>query len=290
MTTPELLETPGGPLRDRMSLRFLASELWLIATRRRNQLGLAVLCAVPVTLALVLALSGAAERTGTGDAPPFVSMMFGNGLLVVTGTFSVECLVFLPLAASMLAADSISAESGTGTLRYLLTVPIGRTRLLFVKYLAACIAAIVMVAAVALVGAGVGFALFGTDELVTLSGSRIEFGESLWRVGLICLYVMYMLVTFLAVAMFAATLTDQPAACVVGCLLYVLVDQLLATTPDLAWLHPYLLTAYWRDWGDLLREPVQTANVESGLIVAAVYAAVFLSAAWARLTTRDVKS
>lgn len=294
MPTPEpTLQHPDlddEPVADPLSLRLLRSELRLIATRRRNLVGLAVLCAVPVILAVVLALSNSAERSGTADAPPFVAMMFGNGLLVVTGTFSVECLVFIPLAMCMLAADSLSGEANAGTLRYLLTVPIGRTRLLFVKYAAAAIAAVITIAAVAITGALTGFALFGTDELVTLSGAKIPFEESLWRVGLMCLYIMFMMVAFLAVAMFAATLTDQPAATVVGCLLYVLLDQLLVTTPDLAWLNPYLFTGYWRDWGDLLRQPIETANVTNGLIVAVVYAAVFLAAAWARLTTKDVTS
>lgn len=281
---------PAAPVTDPLSLRLLGSELRLIATRRRNLVGLAVLCAIPVVLAVVLALSDSAERSGTAQAPPFVSLMFGNGLLVVTGTFSVECLVFLPSAVSMLSADSISGEADTGTLRYLLTVPIGRTRLLMVKFTAAAIATVTTVAAIAVVGAVTGIALFGTGDLVTLSGSTIPFEESLWRVGLMCLYIMAMMVAFLAVAMFAASLTDQPAAAVVGCLLYVLVDQLLVTTPDLAWLNPYLFTGYWRDWGDLLRQPIETGKVVDGLLVAGVYAAMFGSATWARLTTKDVTS
>lgn len=276
----------ADPVRDRFSMRLWRSELRLIATRRRNLIAASVLCAIPLLLTGVLAMTGAADATGT--APPLVSMMYGNGLLVVTAMFSVACLVFLPLAAAMLAADAISAEAGAGTLRYLLAVPIGRTRLLLVKFAAAATAVVAMVVGMATTGAGTGLAVFGTGELVTLSGSSLEFGESVRRVGLVCLYVIAMQVGFVAVAMFASTLTDQPAGVVVGCMLYVLCDQLLVSVPQLDWLDPFLLTGYWRDWGDLLRVPMSTDHVVTGLVVAAVYAAVGLSAAWARFTTREI--
>ena len=192
------------------------------------------------------------------------------------------------MAMTMLAADAIAGEAGGGTLRYLLTVPIGRTRLLAVKFAAGAVAAIVAVAGVAITGAISGIIAFGTGDLMTLSGIPLEFGRSVGRVGLVCLYVMAMLIAFLAVAMLASTLTDQPAGAIIGSLLYVLVDQLIVGAPQLDWLHPYQLTAYWRDWGDLLRVPMETDQIGSGLLVSAVYAAIALSAAWARFTTRDV--
>ncbi|HZE41137.1 MAG TPA: ABC transporter permease [Stackebrandtia sp.] len=279
-------DTLRAPVADRLSLRLLRGELRFIATRRRNQIALAVLCGVPVVLALVLKLSGAAEHTAS--APPMVAMMFGNGMLVVLAAFSVESLIFLPLAVAVLSADAVSGEAAAGTLRYLLTVPIGRTRLLCVKFAANAIAVVAAVAAVALCGAIAGIAAFGAGDLVTLSGSTIPFGDSLGRVALVCLYVMAMMIAFSTVTLFAATCTDHPATAIVGSLLYVLCDQLLVSVPELDWLDPYLLTGYWRDWGDLVREPVQTGNLTIGLVVAGVYAAVFASAAWARFTTRDI--
>jgi len=44
--------------------------------------------------------------------------------------------LFLPMAVAVVAGDAVSGEANTGTLRYLLTVPVGRTRLLAVKFVA----------------------------------------------------------------------------------------------------------------------------------------------------------
>ena len=43
-------------------------------------------------------------------------------------------VLVLPVVVSVVAGDSVAGEAGYGTLRYLLTVPAGRTRLLAVKY------------------------------------------------------------------------------------------------------------------------------------------------------------
>jgi ABC-2 type transport system permease protein len=57
-----------------------------------------------------------------------------------------------------------------------------------------------------------------------------------------------------------------------------------------AWLHPYLLTHWWMSFGDLLRDPVVWGGVRSGVLSAGAYALIFLSAAWARFSSRDVTS
>lgn len=288
MSAIETETLPPLTVHDRFSLRLLRSEIRLIATRRRNIIAASVLCGIPIVLALALVTSGAADKTG--NAPPLVSMMYGNGLLVVLGTFSVESLIFLPLAVCLLATDAFCGEAHAGTLRYLLVVPIGRTRLLLVKFLANAICIVAVVAAVAIIAAAVGLAIFGTGELATLSGIPLEFGDSVQVTILVCLYAMAMLVSFLGVGMFVSTMTDQPAAAISIGLLYILVDQVLVVTPELDWLNPYLLTGYWRDWGDLLRQPMETDHVYMGLTVAAIYAVVGMTGAWARLTTRDVTS
>jgi hypothetical protein len=71
-------ETSAAPLR-RFTSRFLRSELRLIAVRRRNQVGLAALAAIPIVLAV--AIKVAAPDTSDG-APDFVGQIAGNGFFV----------------------------------------------------------------------------------------------------------------------------------------------------------------------------------------------------------------
>lgn len=74
-------------------------------------------------------------------------------------------------------------------------------------------------------------------------------------------------------------------AATVGVLITV---QILDTMPQLDAIHPYLFPHYWLSFTDLLREPVYWDELVRNLGLQALYAAVFGSAAWARLTTKDI--
>ena len=53
---------------------------------------------------------------------------------------------------------------------------------------------------------------------------------------------------------------------------------------------PYLPTRYWLAFVDLFRDPVATRDLLRGTALQAVYIVVFLGAAWASFTTKDVTS
>ena len=142
----------GNPPRARVSTRFLRSELKIIFGRRRNIAGLGVLAVVPVILAVSVRLSA----PGQGGGPDFISAITGNGLFVAFGALALELPLFLPLAVSAISGDSVAGEANLGTLRYLLAIPAGRTRLLVIKYAAIVIFALAATLLVALVGSIMG--------------------------------------------------------------------------------------------------------------------------------------
>ena len=75
------------------------------------------------------------QRGGGGNGPPFLDQVAGNGVFLAFLALTMMLTLVLPLVVSVVAGDSIAGEAGYGTLRYLLAVPAGRTRLLGVKYL-----------------------------------------------------------------------------------------------------------------------------------------------------------
>ena len=189
-----------------------------------------------------------------------------------------------------IAGDSVAGEANIGTLRYLLTVPAGRTRLLVVKYAAIVIFAFAAALLVALVGSVIGLALFGGGELVLLSGTTTSFAGAVGRLLLTVAYVGCGLAALGAIGLFVSTLTEQPIGATVAVVLINLMMIICDTIDQLAWLHPWLLTHWWTAFGGLLRDPMATADLQRGLLVFAAYAAVFWSLAWARFTTKDVTS
>lgn len=272
--------------RTRISTRFFRSEIRLIFGRRRNLIGVLVLAAPTLLISIAVKSSSNPGR----DAPDFFSSITQNGLFVALAALTVEMTLFLPLAVSTIAGDSVAGEANSGTLRYLLTVPVARPRLLLVKYAGIVVAAFAATLVVALAGVLIGVLFFGGGDLTLLSGTVIGFWAGLARILGAVLYLTVGLASLGAVGLFMSTLTEQPIGATIATLIFSAASAILDSIPQVSWLHPYLITHQWTAFGDLFRSPIAWAGIQSGLWLAAGYTAVFLLAAWARFSTKDVTS
>lgn len=265
------------------ALRLLRSELALVLGRRRNQLGLAVLTIVPILMAIALGLERGRPGGGIVGAAT-------NGPFLAVASLTLEMTIFLPLAISMVAGDSVAGEANIGTLRYLLTVPVGRTRLVLIKFASVAIGSLIAVTLVAGVAVILGAVLFGVGPVTTLSGSQLPFGEALLRVLLVMGYLAAGLTAIGTVGLFVSTLTEQPLAATIATMVVVALSWIAEGVSQLAWLQPWLVTHWFLYGTDLMRDPIFTGNVTQGLWLFLGYTATFLAASWARFSTKDVTS
>lgn len=266
--------------------RLLRSELRLVFGRRRNQVLLLGLSVVPLLIALAVWLTR--DGGGDGGGPPFSERVSSNGLFLVFTALAVSLPLFLPLAVGIVSGDAVAGEAGAGTLRYLLTVPVGRGRLLLVKGLAAFGFAVAAVLLVALVGLTAGAVLFGLGETTLLSGDTVPLTEGLVRGLGVAVYVALSLTGLVAVGMLMSTLTEVPVAAMAATVVVAVVSSVLNALPQLSVVHPFLLTHHWLDFGELLRTQVDLGTLASGLLVQVGWVAVAGSLAWSRFTSADV--
>jgi len=271
-----------------VSSRFLRSELGMVFRRRRNLALLAVLAGIPIVIAIAIKVT--APPNDGRDGPPFLFSITGNGIFVALTALTVVLPLFLPLAVAVVSGESVAGEASLGTLRYLLVVPVSRTRLLAVKYagaLAYCLAAAFVVGAV---GTLMGALLFPIGPVTLLSGTQVSYGAGLARLILVALYIAAMMAGLAAIGLFVSTLTESAIAAMATTAVLAVLSQVLNQVPQLDWLAPWLFSHYWLNYGDLLRDPVATGGVTKGLLVTAAYVLVFGALAWSRMTTKDVSS
>ena len=270
--------------------RFLRSELAIVFGRRRNLALLGVLTAIPVLLAVAIKVSSSDGDGGGGGGPGFFEAITSNGLFVAFAALAATLPLFLPLAVAAASGDAIAGEANQGTLRYLLTIPAGRTRLLLTKYAAVVVFGLAATTLVALAGVVSGLALFGGGDVILLSGTTTSFADGVGRLALSVLYLSAGFAALGAIGLFVSTLTEQPIAAIVATIGIEVLMFILDQIPQLAWLHPWLLVDWWASFGDLLRDPITTDAISRGLLTALVYAVVFLAAAWARFGSKDITS
>ena len=270
-------------------LRLLVSELRIMFRRWRNLALLGVLVVLPVVLGIGLRVS-TPDGGGGGPNASFFAQLAGNGVFLSFLALTILLALVLPLVIAVVAGDSIAGEAGLGTLRYLLTVPAGRTRLLSVKYAAVVIfglAACLLVSAVSLI---MGAILFPIGPVTLLSGTTVSLADGLLRLLYVTLYVAAGMAALAAIGLAISTLTEHPIGAIAAVLVLAVASEVTDNVAQFAVIHPYLPTHFWLSFDSLLRAPIDTTTLVHGLLSFAVYIVIFGSLAWARFTSADVTS
>jgi ABC-2 type transport system permease protein len=281
----------AGPVRG--ALRFFAGELRVTFFRRRNQLLLLVTALFPLLIGI--GLKAAAPHGGGGRGPSasgqaYFSQLAGNGVFLTFVALSLLLILVLPVMIGVVSGDSIAGEAGYGTLRYLLAVPAGRTRLLAVKYAAIVVWAVAATFVVTVVALVTGVALFGAGPVTLLSGATVSLADGLVHVLWVTLYVCAAMAALGAIGLAISTFTEHAIGAIAAVMILVVASEVVDNIPQFAPVAPYIPTHWWLSFDSLLRSPVDTTTLLHGLASFAVYAAVFLCIAWARFTSADVTS
>lgn len=285
-------------------------ELHKLVRRPRTWISIALLCALPVGVAVFIAVTHLAPPPGQGAA--FLSAVVQDGSLFPAAALALVLPVFLPVAVALVAGDTIAGEAAAGTLRYLLIRPVGRTRLLLAKLVAVITYVLLAVVAVTLTSYLTGIILFGSappeavghtgslqagipsggvqagGSATSLSGAPLTLADLIERIaGAVALITVSML-GVAAIAMFLSTVTDSVLGAAFGALAALIGSEVLVTLNAALAVQPYLPTRYWLSWIDFFRQPVFWRDIQRGFGLQAVYVLVFLAAAWANFSTKDV--
>jgi ABC-2 type transport system permease protein len=282
-------------------------ELMKLARRPRNWVSLALLCGLPVLVAVFVVVTHLVPPPGQG--PTLLSDVLSSGNLYPAAALAIVLPVFLPIAVAVVGGDSIAGEAGSGMLRYLLARPVGRARLLTAKLVALVVYVVAAVVLVAVTAYLTGIALFGAAPVTaptgggtlaapsptaaaatSLSGTAVTPGGLVLRIVGAVAFIAVSMLGVGAIALFLSTLTNSPLAAALGALAALITSQVLVTLNSADAVAPYLPTRYWLAWIDFFREPILWRNIDRGLAVQAVYVVVFLGAAWAHFATKDVTS
>jgi ABC-2 type transport system permease protein len=93
-----------------------------------------------------------------------------------------------------------------------------------------------------------------------------------------------------SIALFASTRTDSPLAASLATLAAFVASQVLDLIEATHSIQAYLPTHYWLKFVDFYRDPILWRDVNEGIGLQLVYVIVFLGAAWANFTTKDITS
>jgi ABC-2 type transport system permease protein len=237
--------------------RLLQIELYKIFRRPRTFIAFAVITVIILLVQIAMKFGGG-EYVGlvmsglnsTFDAPPEQVL---NGYFVCFIILNL-LLIHVPILVALIAGDMISGEANTGTLRLLLSKPVGRLQLLNVKFLAAVIYTLALLVWVAILSLLLSIVLFGTNQLFVARGGEVNILSSsdiLWRYVAAFVFAAIGLITVAALAFMFSTFADNSIGPIVACvcviIIFTILTQLQIPFYDET-IKPWLFTTHMLGW------------------------------------------
>ena len=271
-----------------LTLAAIRTELVKSLRRPRTYVAYGILALIPIIMAVAIDLN---PPSATGDGR-LLYLASQTGLLLPGFALRVTSAFLLVIVVALFGGDAIAGEAQTGTLRYLLVRPVGRTHLLLAKLVTVVAFVIMAVLIVAVVSYVEGRLLLGksttTGGTVSLSGSTLTPHQLAGRTALALAYVIVCMLGVAAIALFFSTLTSSSVGAALGTVGVLIASTVLLGLDAAQSLQPFLPTRYWLSFVDLFRDPILWDGVVRGLLVQLAYLLVFSLAAWANFTSKDI--
>ncbi|MDR6910276.1 ABC-2 type transport system permease protein [Rhodococcus fascians] len=255
--------------------------------RRRTQLAIGFLALLPVILVVAFTVG---SSNADSDAGGLIELGTRGGMNFTVFALFMSVGFLLIVVVALFFGDSVASEASWSSLRYLLAIPVPRSRLLTQKALVSATlssAAILVLVGVSLL---IGTVMYGAESLVTPLGEGLSYGTSLVRLLIAVAYIGVNLLWVAGLAMLLSVLTDAPLGAVGGAVMTSILMQILDQITALGSLRNYLPGHYANSWIDAFGTNIDWNDMVVGSFSAITYAAVFGLIAWRRFATKDITS
>jgi ABC-2 type transport system permease protein len=196
-------------------------------------------------------------------------------------------LVHVPLLVALVAGDAVAGEAAAGTLRLVLTKPVGRGKLIIGKYAATVVYAVALLAWLALTGLLLSLLLFGPGDLIIAKSYEVVVllkQDVMWRYLCAFGFAALAMMAVAALSVFLSVLSENPIGPIVGTMGVIIVLTIISNLdlPVFGAIKPFLLTTHMLGWKGFFSDPVpygaiaRSAAVLCGYIVALIGAAIFV--------------
>lgn len=280
---------PHGPAAGFRPARTLPIRVELARQlhRRRTQLTLAFMVLLPAILAVAFQLGSSSAGPSTSSFIDLAQASAAN-FVMVTMFFSASFLLIVVI--SLYFGDTVASEASWSSLKYLLAIPVPRTRLLRQKLVVAAILSGVCIVVLAAVAAAIGLVLYGAHPLTTPTGETFTGSTVLWRIVLVVGFIAVQLSWVAGLALLMTVSTDVPLGAVGTAVLLSIVSQILDQITALGSFRDFLPTHYSFAWTGALVDPINWADMTRGAFSSVAYACVLTVAAFVLFRRKDVTS
>ena len=269
-------------------------ELYRQLKRKRTVFAYGFVLSLPILVAIAVKFgpsgnSGGPTRLGSGTTDLIGLATIGAANFTTTMLyFSTPFLLVTVIA--LFNGDTVASEASWSTLRYLLTAPVPRTRLLLQKIKVSLTLSLVAVLLVPIGAWLVGWIAFGLKPLQTPLGATFNNGTAISRIAIITIYLAISLLFVAGLAFYLSVRTDAPLGAVGVAVGISILLNILDTITALGGIRNWLPVHYAFTWFDALSATIDWSAMIRGGSYCFMSGVIFFALAIDKFAKKDVTS
>ena len=278
-------------------MKLLRIELYKVFKRPRTYISFGIVAAISFIIQLAM-LSGGKDFVSFGMHA--VTEQFDVQGDIINGYFVTyiilqSLLVQIPLLVALVAGDMLAGEASMGTMRLVLTKPISRPKLIWIKFMASLVYTVMLIVWLAVVGLFVSLLIFGAGDMVNMkSGTFIILlkDDMVWRYMAAFVFASLAMTSIAALAMMLSAFADNSIGPIIATMGIVVVLTILTNLelPLFNAIKPYLFTTHMIGWKGFFDDPVPYAAIYKSAGVLVAYTLGFLGITIAYFNKKDISS
>lgn len=254
-------------------LDLISIELYKIFKKWRTYIGFIALGVLVPLIHIAMVIEGKSTINFMTQSIQESFVFVGNLLntYLISYIILTSLAVHIPFLITLVAGDLLAGEATSGTYRVLLTRPISRTKLVFVKFVAGLIYTNLLVLWLAFLSLVVGYFIFGTGELLIIDGQMIiifESGDVLWRFLLAYGFATLGMTTVASLAFLFSSLVENAIGPIISTMAIIIVFLILSAIQVEFFqnIKPYLFTTHIMSWRLFFEDPIDTKEIINSAI------------------------
>jgi ABC-2 type transport system permease protein len=282
-----------------MFYRHLRNELWKLFGKKRTYIGFGAFLVLQNLMLLLFHFTRwQSDWERLLDGSGYLAQDYISSLTVAVIILIPQVSLLMPLYVALVGGDLVAKEAEDGTLRMIMSRPISRFRLLFVKWLAGVIFSALLV--LVLGGAALAFAslwfpwgnmfVFFPGAVFVSVFSALSAHDGLQLYLCSHLFLIINSCAVFSLAFMFSCFNMKPAAATILCLTFMFINLVLEGIPFFERYQEWLLTYYCRSWLLVYAQPAPWERIVCSLCVLLPFNLTTFIIAAAAFHVRDIKS
>ena len=204
-------------------------------------------------------------------------------------------IIQMPLLVALVTGDLVSGEIADGTIRFLLTRPASRTKILLAKWIAGIVYTLLLLLFLGVIALFLSRAIFGVGDLIHINSevmTVIQSNDLNWRFAGAFGIAFLSLAVVATLAHFLSTIMDNSITPIVATMAIVIIFTIIGLfdLPSFDIFQPFLFTTHMISWKDMFEDPIPINAIIESCIILFAHITLLLGASIYIFNRKDINA